>query len=555
MLRHILWGSLVAFLPPAFAAPGGISSQPTAWVPSPLISAEEYKATIASVFGADIAIPGRFEPQTRAQGLLAVGATAASISADGLERYDTLARGIAAQVVDPKRRRTLFRCQPRNVGRSDDACARSFIAAAGRLLFRRPLEQDDLAANVRIAEQVANEKGDFYAGISAVLSKLLTSPQFLYRMKVAEPDPAHLGQFRLDSYSRAAVLSSYLWDEAPDDALLAAAEDGELMTSAGLQRQVDRMISSPSIEAGVRAFFSDMLGFDEFETVSKDAQFYPDFTPTVVEQAREQTLRTIVDHVVYRRRDYRDLFTTPDTFLTRHLAAVYGVFLVDRTENHEPDHWIPYTYPSGDPRAGLLAQIRFAALHSPSGRTSPTLRGKALRELVLCQNVPPPPGNVDFKFVTDTTNPKLKTTRARLTAHRTEPMCAGCHKLTDPIGLALENFDSDGGFRTTENGVSIDASGELNGVKFDGPAGLAKAVHDDPATTACVATRSFGYAAGRIPARNDPDWQRIQAQFRDSGYDLLALMRQIATSPLLYTVPAQNGAQQAAAQSTTGATK
>ena len=554
MLRRMLWGSLASLLPAAFAAPAAISENTMAWVPSPLISPEEYKATIASVFGVDVAIPGRFDPETREQGLLAVGATSASISADGLERYDTLARGIAAQVVDPKRRRTLFRCQPRNIRQNDDACARSFIASAGRLLFRRPLEPDDLAEQVRIAAQVATEKRDFYAGISAVLSKMLTSPQFLYRMKVAEPDPAHPGQFQLDAYSRAAVLSSYLWHEAPDDALLTAAKDGELMTSAGLHRQVDRMIASSGIEAGVRAFFSDMFGFDEFETVSKDAQFYPDFTPTVIEQAREQTLRTIVDHVVYQRRDYRDLFTTPNTFLTRHLAAVYGVFLVDRSENREPDHWIPYAYPAGDPRAGILAQISFVALHSPSGRTSPTLRGKALRELVLCQNVPPPPGNVDFKFVTDTSNPKLKTTRARLTAHRTEPMCAGCHKLTDPIGLALENFDSDGGFRTTENGVPIDASGELNGVKFDGPAGLAKAVHDNPATTSCVARRSFAYAAGRMPA-NDPAWQRIEQQFKDSGYDLLALMRQIAMSPLLYTVPAQNRAQQAAAISTTGAAR
>jgi hypothetical protein len=531
---------------------GAASSTPTAWVPSPLISPEEYRATIASVFGADITIPGRFEPQTRERGLLAVGATTASISADGLERYDSMARGIAAQVVEPKRRRTLFPCAPRNAERDDEACARSFIVSAGRFLFRRPLDPTELADYVRTAGQVAHEKHDFYAGISAVLSDMLISPQFLYRMKVAEPDPAHRGQFRLDAYSRATVLSSYLWDDAPDDALLEAARNGQLLTEEGLRRQVDRMIASPSIAQGVRAFFSDMLGFDEYETLSKDAQFYPDFTPEVIEESEEQTLRTIVDHVVTQRRDYRDLFTTRKTFLTRPLAAVYGVFLVDKADNGEADHWVPYTYPAGDPRAGILSQISFVALHSPSGRTSPTLRGKALRELLLCQNVPPPPGNVDFKFVTDTTNPKYRTTRARLTAHRSEPMCAGCHKLTDPIGLALENFDSDGSFRTTENGVPIDVSGEFNGVRFDGPVGLAQAVHDDPATTSCVAQRSFAFAAGHRPNLNDPGWQKIAQQFKDSHYDLLTLMRQIATSPLLYEVPPENAAAQTALNRTGG---
>ena len=273
-------------------------------------------------------------------------------------------------------------------------------------------------------------------------------------------------------------------------------------------------------------------------SVSKDPSFFPRFTPNMREQAQEQTLRTIVDHIVNRHGDYRDLFTTPHTFLTEDLAALYGVPLVDRTDNGQPQRWIPYTYPAGDIRAGILSQASFTTLWSPAGRTSPTGRGKALRQHVLCERVPPPPGNVSFKFVDDTSNPQYKTTRERLMAHRTQPICAGCHKLTDPIGLALENFDSAGEFRTSENGVQIDASGELDGMQFVGPIGLGEAVHDDAAATSCVAQRAFAFSTGFVPPKNDARWQQIQQTFAASHYDVLALLRAIALSDLTYSPPA-----------------
>ncbi len=549
-LLQILITCVVAFDTAAAAADPALDAVPL----SPRISPIEYKRTIADVFGADIVIKGRFEPEQRQDGLMAVGEETARISSGGIAFYDLMARSIAAQVVQPERRHTLFRCQPSDPKRSDAACARSFLGSTGRFLFRRPMSEAALTARVKAAGAIADQKNDFYAGISSVLAEMLLSPEFLYQVRSAEPDPARPGHARLDAYSRASVLSSYLWGSEPDEMLLKAAQKGELLTRGGLERQVDRMISSPAMENGVRAFFSDMLGFEEFDTLSKDSEFFPLFTPRVLEEAREQTLRTIVNHVVRERRDYRDLFTTPETFLTRSLAVIYDVPVVDPADNAQPERWIAHTYPAGDPRAGILSEVSFVALHSPAGRTSLTDRGKALRELLLCQTVPSPPGNVDFKFVTDTSNPAYRTTRARLTAHRSSPVCAGCHRLTDPIGLALENFDSAGGFRTTENGAPIDASGELGGVKFTGPEGLAKAVHDDPAIASCVAKRSFAYASGHLPDTSDPDWQKLEMQFKDGGYDLIALMRNIATSQLLYAVPAKAPALQTA-MNTTGGTK
>jgi hypothetical protein len=200
---------------------------------------------------------------------------------------------------------------------------------------------------------------------------------------------------------------------------------------------------------------------------------------------------------------------------------------------------MPYTFDQNDPRVGILSQVSFVALHSPSGRSSPTDRGKAVREVLLCQKVPPPPANVDFSLVQVTDNPNYKTARERLSAHANVPMCAGCHKMTDPIGLALENFDSSGQFRTTENGAPIDTSGQLNGVKYENARELGEALRNDPAVPACVAKRVFEYGTATLPPKGDPRWAQVTERFQESGYNFVELMRQIALSDLFYQVPAE----------------
>jgi hypothetical protein len=501
------------------------------------LSPSQYRQSVIDIFGSSLNITGRFEPETRTDGLLAVGAVKANVTDSGLERYDDLARGIAAQVVDPRRRAAIIPCKPATATGRDDVCAKAFLAASGRLLYRRTLTDRELSALVGVAGESADEAKDFYQGISTSVATMLISPKFLFRYKTFEDDPQKPGQKRMTGLSKASQLSFLLWNAGPDDALLKAAESGALHTKDGLNRQVDRMVSSPRLEAGVRAFFADMLEFSDFEVVSKDPQFFPRYTLKVKEESQEQTLRTIVDHLITRQGDYRDLFTTPNTYLTRSLAALYKVPLIEKTDNGQPQKWLPYTYAEGDPRAGILSHASFVALHSPGGRSSPTDRGKALRENILCQPVPPPPGNVDFQFVQDTSSPLHKTARDRLSAHASNPVCAGCHKITDPIGLALENFDSSGSFRTTENGADINTSGELSGVKFDGPAGLFKALHDSPAVTSCVARRAFAFGAGGTPQTSSDEWKQIEEAFKANKYNFVMLLREIAQSDLFYAVP------------------
>jgi hypothetical protein len=495
------------------------------------VTQEQYQTIIADIFGADIKIGGRFEPDLRKAGLLAVGAGEVSVTPSGFEQYDAMARGTAAQVVDEKHRGMLLGCKPASAKAPDEACAKQFFTSVGRLLYRRPLTGDELKAELAIADATTKKLGDFYKGIAQGLAYMLESPQFLFRREVAEADPDHAGQQRLNAYSKAARISFFLWNTTPDDALLTAAEKGELNTDRGLAKQVDRLMASPRLVAGTRAFFNDMMDFDAFADLSKDTVIYPKFTNAVLVDAQEQTLRTITDHLLVQKGDYRDLFTTRKTFMTPLLGTIY------RVPVEAKEGWEAHQFAADDPRAGLVTQISFLALHSTPGRSSPTIRGKALRTVLLCQKVPDPPGNVNFNLVQDTKNPNFKTARQRLDAHRTAPTCAGCHKLIDPIGLGLEQFDSLGEYRPAENGAQIDASGELDGVKFTDAATLGKVLHDNPATPSCLVSRLYTYAAGRQAEKGEVEWMKfLNADFASNGYRLPDLMRTIVTSDAFYRI-------------------
>ncbi len=492
------------------------------------ITQDQYRQAIAQIFGPDLKVGGRFEPDVRPEGeLIAEGASKVAVTPSGFEQYDVLARSIADQVIDKNHRDGLVGCKPVSQKASDDACATNFLSRIGRLLFRRPLAVDELKANVAVAHEGAERLGNFYAGLSLGLAGLLDDPNFLFRVENVNPATG-----QLDAYSKASRLSFLLWNATPDDQLLAAAARGDLDTRSGLDREVDRLLASPRIEAGVRAFFSDMLGFEEFHDLQKEQSLYPKFSLQAQQDSQEQTLKTIVDLLITDHGDYRDLFTSRKTFLTRSLGPIYNVPVTDVSG------WQSYEFPEGDPRgAGILTQLSFVALHSHPGRSSPTLRGKAVREVLLCERVPAPPNNVDFSVVENTDNPKFKTARDRLTAHRANPTCAGCHAIMDPIGLALEDFDTAGEFRTTENGAPIDPSGQLNGVAFKDAVGLGKVLHDDPAVTSCLVRRVFEYGAGRSPEKGEAVWLNDLTQhFAGDGYRIPELLRRIATSEGFYRV-------------------
>lgn len=514
-----------------------------------LIGTQQYLNTLSYVFGPSISLDMKFAPLRRINGLLANGAALAGVTTSQMEQYQRAATSVAAQVVDEDRRNYLIPCAPASEKAADKACATQFFAQTGRLLHRRTLTDAEVAVYVDQAGAAADQLQDFYAGLGMVLESMLLSPEVLFIVEKAQADPDAKGKQRLDAHSLASRLSFFLWDAAPDDELIEAAESGDLQTAKGLKREVDRMLKSPRLEAGVRAFFDDMFAFDTFDALSKDATVYPFFTGATIADAREQTLRTVVDHLVTKNLDYRDLYTTRATFMSPALAPLYQL--------PASQGWMAYEFPEDSPRQGLLTQVSFLATHSHPGRSSPTLRGKALRELLLCQVVPPPPPNVDFSALNNP-DAHYPTQRDRVAAHLEAPTCAGCHRITDPTGLALENFDGAGRFRDKEGGVAIDTSGDLDGKKFDNIVGLAKALRDNPGLPNCLINRVYSYGSGTAVKPADRQlMQYLGEEFAADGYKVPELLRTIALStafqrvdPSKATAPARPKAQEPPAQIT-----
>jgi hypothetical protein len=487
-----------------------------------VMTAQQYNNTLADIFGPDLKLDARFPPMTRTVGLLENGSSLAGVSEAQVEQYQRTASLVAAQVTDPAHRTFLIPCKPANEKAADAACAGKFLTSVGRLLYRHPLAPDQAAALVSQAGDAAARLKDFYAGLSYALEGMLVSPEMLLISETAEPDPTHPGQQRLDGYSLATRLSLFLWNAGPDGTLLDAAASGALQSPKGRARIVATMLASPRLVTGTRAFFDDMFNFDDFQTLAKDPTIYPVFNGVTAADAREQTLRTVVDLMITQDGDYRDLFTTRKTFISPALAPIYGVAVGSA--------WTPYEFPPDSPRTGILTQVSFLALHSHPGRTSPTRRGKALREILLCEQVPHPPPNVDFSKV-ENPDPSLKTMRERLSAHRSNPVCAGCHRITDPIGLALENFDGAGEYRVTEHGETIDASGGFDGATFKDAVGLGEALHDHPALTSCLVQRVYSYGiGGSATAKAKPMLGYLNQQFAAHGYRFKDLLHTIALS-------------------------
>lgn len=495
------------------------------------LSEKEYRSSIADIFGRNIEIQGRFEPELRVGGLLAASSSSLSVTAAGFESYAKIADNIAQQVVSPENRAKLVPCTPRKANAADDKCATQFISQYGLMAFRRPLTEAELKQRVALAANVTKSSGDFYNGLRYSLASVLASPSFLFRSERAVEDDK--GGYTLDGYSRATRLSYLLWGTTPDAELLQAAGRGDLMTADGVAKSVDRLMQSPRLEAGVRGFFSDFLAPDYYGNVNKDTQIYPKWTLAMVEAAKEQAMRDVVQITLKENGDTRDILTSRKTHLNRELAAMYKAPYTFQSE------WEPYEFSEDSGRSGVLTQLSVLANFSHPGRSSPTQRGKAILDIFMCSPTPAPPADVDFSIINDANNPNLKTVRQRLLAHATAPACKSCHTHMDPIGLSLENFDSTGQFRTIDNGEPIDASATMAGKSFAGAAALGAVLHNEPRFPACVAKKFYSYGVGansqRVPAAQ---YKVALDAFIASQYRLPALIKATVTSPSFFAAPA-----------------
>ena len=495
------------------------------YVPGPIamrrLTRAHYVATIRALFGADLQVLAPTEVDLRVEGLYTVGAGSTSITPAGAERYELSARQVASDVLSPERRDALMSCAPVDINAPDDTCAAAFVDDVAPRVLRRGLRSGEAEVYVALARSAAEDLGGFYRGLEAILAAWLLSPDFLFIQERALPPTDEAASMRLTGETLASRLSYFFWNQGPDAELLEAALSGALDTDEGYVAQVDRLMADTArLEAGVRALFTDLYELDELAHVTKDQGAFPQFTSAVLEDAKEQTLRTIVDHLLVQRADYRDLFTTPKTFMTWNLGPIYRVPVAEPWEVHE--------FPEADARAGILTHVSFLALHARSSRSSPVLRGEFILDAVLCMKIPPPPPDVNFDTLTPG-DPDAPTARARLEAHRIEPSCAGCHDLIDPIGLALENFDAIGQFRTHEGEAEIETYGRVEGIDYDDVVGFHQALRSAPRVTECMVQKLYMHAVGRVSVAEEAAvLDALDTDFASTGYDFMSLMRKVA---------------------------
>jgi hypothetical protein len=508
-----LWLTFAACAPsdPVAAEPLGPEPEVAPTVASlRRLTRPQFEASLEDVFGPGLILPPYLEPDVEVEGLVSVGAGQAALSPYGVEQYESAAYLVAQQVLADDARRAALPCEP-----AAEGCFDTLASTVGRRLWRRSLTAAELEVQVGLAETAADTLGDPDGGVEFLLASLLQSPNFLYRVEVGAG-----GAFSgTELASRMAYLA---WGGPPDDELLDLAEAGELADPDVRRAQAERLNADPRAARGVRAQFVELLGLQGLSTLNKDPTTFVHAGPEVGPAAREETL-SLVERLWAEDEDFRDLVTSRRTSVDRTLAAIYGIPAPAREGFGEVE------LPADGVRGGLFGQVSFLALQAHPVSTSVTRRGMFVRERLLCQDLPAPPANVDTSIPAST--PDSPTMRDRVAVHLQDPVCASCHRLSDPMGLALEHFDGIGRYREDDQGYAIDTSGDLDGRAFDGLGGLALAVHDHPDFTRCLVTGALRYAQGHPLSEGEDelvDW--FDARFARDGWSWSRLLEDVMAS-------------------------
>ena len=417
-------------------------------------------------------------------------------------------------------RRALLACQPGRPA-EEERCARTILATLARRAYRRPVTDDDLETLVRFY-RTGRREGGFESGIGLALERVLIGPEFLFR---TEREPSGLVPSRVSDVELASRLSFFLWSSIPDEELLTLAERGRLKEPAVLDRQVRRMLADARASSLTTNFAAQWLHLRNLAIAAPDLERFPYFDENLREAFRTET-ELFFDSVLREDRSVLDLLDADDTFLNERLAEHYGIPGVYGS------HFRRVRLADGT-RGGLLGHGSILTVTSYANRTSPVVRGKWILDNILNAPPPPPPPNVPELKARDQRGNVLSM-RAQMEQHRSNPVCAGCHRVMDPLGFALEPFDGIGRWRTTDAGERIDASGAMpDGTRFNGPAEfrqvLAQARREPFVAT--VADRLLTYALGRgLEYYDAPAVRRIVGEASNGGYRLSALVLGVVTS-------------------------
>ncbi len=435
-----------------------------------------------------------------------------------------------AGATDTAARKKIFVCRP-NAPKEEASCARAIAANLVKHAYRRPSTSSDVAALMEFYQSARGDGGSFDDGIEAVVQRVLADPEFVYRL---EPEPAglHAGKtYRIGDVALASRLSFFLWSSVPDDELLDVAVQGKLKDPAVLEKQVRRMLADPKADALIGNFTGQWLSVRSLKTSEPVANLFPDFDDNL-RAAYQREIELFFGSIAREDRSVLDLLTADYTFVNERLAKQYGI------PNIYGPQFRRVTLPADlDMRRGLLGKGALLTVTSNAARTSPVARGKWFLQTFVGVSPPDPPPNVPAIKdvpVDSTGNAKIPTMRQTMEAHRANAVCASCHKIFEPMGLALENFDAVGTWRTQDGESPIDASGVLvDGTKVDGVGSLRQwVVSRSDQFVRVVTEKLLTYALGRgVEYQDMPMLRSIVRDAAASNYRFSSLILGIVKSP------------------------
>jgi hypothetical protein len=516
-----------------------LASCPTMVItPTPLrrLTRFEYANTVRNLLGVDSS-PADDLPADEVTDGFNNNAGVLTVSSLQAEKYVLVSETLAKAAVQ-QNMSALAPCNTATKG--EDACALEFANTFGRRAFRRPTTDQD--RQILMTAYSAGRTGGSYAeGIEVMIRAALQSPHFLYRLEMTAPADPNAQLVPLNQYEMATRLSFLIWGAGPDDALLDAAAGGQLSDRAAVATKARAMLADPKARVAITDFYNQWIGTSRLDIMTKSATLFPSYSDAVRDAMKAET-PAFVSYVLWSGdRKLSTLLTSPAAFVSSALAPIYGVTVPAGATTPQM-----MTLPAAQGRAGILTQASFLAVQAHPDQTSPVLRGKFVRMKLMCQTVPPPPMDVD---ITPPAIASAATARDRFSAHEMAgTSCKGCHQLMDPIGFAFEGFDAVGQYRTTENGATIDLSGNIvastNGTldgTFNGVRELATKLADSDQVRDCVATQWFRYSAGRTEEVPDGcSLTTMQDAFGASGGDLGELVVAMTqTDAFWYRAPTQ----------------
>ena len=407
---------------------------------------------------------------------------------------------------DTPSRRRIFTCRPKSTA-TESTCAEKILSTLVRRAYRAPVEPLDMQRVMKIYRE-GRRGGTFETGIEAALQRILAAPKFTFRVERDLPNVAAGTPYRISDIELASRLSFFLWSSIPDDELLKVAEAGRLKAPAVLEAQVRRMLADERARALVDNFAGQWLQLRNVRNVQPNSDLFPDFDDNLRLAFKTET-ELFFESIVKEDRNVVDLMTADFTFVNERLAKHYDIPDIHGSRFRR----VTLTDPR---RFGLLGKGSVLAVTSHAERTSPVVRGKWILDNILGAPVPPPPPDVP-QLKEKAEGEKPRTMREQMAEHRTNPVCATCHKVMDPIGLSMENFDVVGAWRADDEGNPIDASGELNdGTKVDGVITLRRALVAHPEVFVRTITEKMTiYALGR--GLDAHDMPAVRAIIRDAA--------------------------------------